>query len=151
LDDGLSVCVSEATEDVIQGDAVFTNNDTVYGEQVDERSAVGTENSDLGDECIDPLHAEVSCNITNSVGTENYSMLTTITKASSEPLLKFQSILAVLLSCGTVKFTVEQYETLRDTLIWHSSKLGATQEALPGFRKIQRSLVPLMCKLSYAK
>jgi hypothetical protein len=57
LDERLSVCVSEATEDVILGDAVFTNNDAVDGEQVDERSAAGTDNSDLGDECIDPLHA----------------------------------------------------------------------------------------------
>jgi hypothetical protein len=151
LDDRLSVCVSEATEDVILGDAVFTNNDTVDGEQVYERSAVGTDNSDLGDECIDPLHAETSGNITNSVGTENDSMLTTLARGRSEPLLKWQSILAVLLSCGTVKFTVEQYETLRGTLIWQSSQLGATQEALPGIRKIQRSLVPLMCEFSYAK
>jgi hypothetical protein len=57
----------------------------------------------------------------------------------------------VLLSRGTVKFTVEQYETLRGTLIWQSSQLGATQEALAGFRKIQRSLVTLMCEFSYAK
>jgi hypothetical protein len=35
LDDRLSVCVSEAKEDVILGDAVFTNNDIVDGEQVD--------------------------------------------------------------------------------------------------------------------
>jgi hypothetical protein len=69
----------------------------------------------------------------------------------SEPLLKWQCILAVFLSCGTVIFTVEKYETLRGTLIWQSSKLGATQEALPGFRKIQRSLVPLRCEFSYAK
>jgi hypothetical protein len=74
LDDRLSVCVSEATEDVILGDAVFTNNDTVDGEQVDERSAVGTNNSDLGDECIEPSQAEALCNITNTVGTENYSI-----------------------------------------------------------------------------
>jgi hypothetical protein len=74
LDDRLSVSVSEATEDVILGGAVFTNNDTVDEEQVDERSAVGTENSDLGDECIEPSHAEAVCNITNSFGTENYSM-----------------------------------------------------------------------------
>jgi hypothetical protein len=151
LDDRLSVCVSKATEDVILGDAVFKNTDTLDGEQVDERSAVGTDNSDLGDECIDPLHAEALCNITNSVGTENYSMSTTVARARSEPLLKWKSILAVLLSCGTVIFTVEQCETLRGTLIWQSSQLGATQEALPGFRKIQRSLVPLMYEFSYAK
>jgi hypothetical protein len=151
LDDRLSLFVSEATEDVILGDAVFTNNDTVDGEQVYERSAVGTDNSDLGDECIDPLHAEASCNITNSVGIENYSVLTTVSRARSGPLLKWQSILAVLLSCGTVKFTAEQYETLRGTLIWQSSQFGAKQEAIPGFRKIQRCFVPLMCEFSYAK
>jgi hypothetical protein len=151
LDDRLSVCVSEATEDVILGDAVFTNNDTVDGEQADESSAVGTDNSDLGDECIETSHAEALCNITNSVGTENYSMLTTVSRARSEQLLKWQSILAVLLSCGTVRFVVEQYETLRVTLIWQSSQLGATQEALPGFRKIQGNLVPLMCEFSYPK
>jgi hypothetical protein len=142
----LSVCVSEATEDVTLGDAVFTKNDTIDGEQVDDRSAVGTDNSDLGDECIEPSHAEALCTLSNSAGTANYSMLTTVSRARLEPLLKWQSILAVLLSCGTVRFTVEQYETLRGTLIWQSSKLGATQEALQGFRKIQRSLVPLMCE-----
>jgi hypothetical protein len=70
MDDTLSVCVSEATEDIILGDAVFINNGTVDGEQVDESSAVGTDNSDLGDECIEPSHAETLCNISNSVGTE---------------------------------------------------------------------------------
>jgi hypothetical protein len=145
-----AVYVSEATEDVIPGDAVFTNNDAVDGEQVDERSAVGIDNSALGDECIEPSHAEALCNITNSVGTENYSMLTKVSRARSEPLLKWQSILAVLLSCKTVKVTVEQYETLRGTLIWQSSQFGATQEALPGFRKIQRSLVLIMYECLYA-
>jgi hypothetical protein len=82
---------------------------------VDERSAVGTKNSDLGDECIEPSHSEALCNLTNSVGTENYSMSTTVSRARSKLLLKWQNILAVLLSCGTVTFTVEQYETLRGT------------------------------------
>jgi hypothetical protein len=89
LDNRLSVCVSEATEDVILGDAIFTNNYTVDGEQVDERSAVGTNNSDLGDECIEPSHAEALCNVRNSVGTVNYSLLTTVSRARSEPLLKW--------------------------------------------------------------
>jgi hypothetical protein len=147
----LSVCVSEATEDVILGDAVFTNNDTVDEEQVDDRFAVGTDNSDLGDECIEPSHAEALCTLTNSVGTANYSMLTTVSRVRSEPLLKWQRILAVLLPCETVKVTVDQYETLRGALIWQSSQLGATQEALPGFRKIQRCLVPIMYECFYAK
>jgi hypothetical protein len=50
---------------------------------VDERSAVGSDNSDLGDECIEPSHAEALCNTTNSVGTENYSMSTTVSRARS--------------------------------------------------------------------
>jgi hypothetical protein len=62
---------------------VFTNNDTVDGEQVNERSAVGSDNSDLGDECIEPSHAEALCNTKNTVGTENYSMLTTVSGARS--------------------------------------------------------------------
>jgi hypothetical protein len=57
----------------------------------------------------------------------------------------------VRLSCEAVRFTVENKETLRGNLIWQSSQLGATQEALPGFIKIQRSLVPLMCEFPYAK
>jgi hypothetical protein len=81
LEDRLSLCVSEAKEDVILGDALFTNNDTIDGEQVDERSAVGTDNSDLGDESIEPSHAEAFNNLTNSVGTENYPMSTTVSRA----------------------------------------------------------------------
>jgi hypothetical protein len=89
-------------EDVSIGDTVFTNNDTVDGEQVSDLSAAGTDNSDLGDECIEPSHAEALCKLINSVGTENYSIITTGAGARSEPLLKGQSIIAVFLSCGTV-------------------------------------------------
>jgi hypothetical protein len=118
---------------------------------VDERSAVGTDNSNLGDECIEPSHAEASCHLTNSVGTENYSMLTTVSRARIEPLLKWQSILAVVLSWGTVRFMVEQNETLQGTLIWQSLQFGTTQEALPGFGKIRRSFVSIVYECLYAK
>jgi hypothetical protein len=113
---------------------------------VDERSVVGSDSNDLGDKCVEPSNTEALCKLTNFVRTENYSMLTTVSRARSEPLLKWKSVLDVLLFCGTVRFTVEQYETLRGTLIWQSSQLGAIQEALPVFRKIQRSLVPFMCE-----
>ena len=138
----MSACVSEPTEDVILGDAVFTNNVIVDVEQDDDRSSIGGAKSDLDDECHEPSRAEALCSLPNSVGTETYSMPTTVYRGRSEPLLKWQSILAVLLSCGTVRFTVEQYETLRGTLIWQSSELCGTHEALPGFRNIQRSLDP---------
>jgi hypothetical protein len=40
--------------------------------------------------------------------------------------------------------TVECYETLRETLIWKALKHGKREDALPGIRKIQRSIIPLM-------
>jgi hypothetical protein len=66
-------------------------------------------------------------------------------------LVKWQSIFAVLLSSGTVRMTVEHYETLRDTLRWQSVYLGAEPEALPGIRKIQRRLIPLLREFCYAR
>jgi hypothetical protein len=66
--------------------------------------AVGTYNRDFGDECIEPSHAEALCNLTCSVGTDNYSMSTTISRARSEPLLKWKIILAVLMASKTVRF-----------------------------------------------
>jgi hypothetical protein len=49
LEDRLDARVSEATGDFNLEDAVFTKNYTLDAEQVDERSAVAIENSDLGD------------------------------------------------------------------------------------------------------
>ena len=58
LEDRLSACVSEPTEDVILGDAVFTNNAIVDVEQDDDRSAIGGAKSDSDDECHEPSRAE---------------------------------------------------------------------------------------------
>jgi hypothetical protein len=66
-------------------------------------------------------------------------------------LLKWQSVYSVLLSTGTVRMTVEQYKTLRDLIRWHSSRFGDKRESLPGIRKIQRSLIPLLRDCGYAK
>jgi hypothetical protein len=51
---------------------------------------------------------------------------------------------AELLCSGTVRMTVEYYETLRETLIWLALKYGKRENALPGIRSIQRSIMPLI-------
>jgi hypothetical protein len=58
--------------------------------------------------------------------------------------LNWQSLFAVLLCGGPVRMTVECYETLRETLIWQALKHGKQKDALPGIRKIQRAIMPLM-------
>jgi hypothetical protein len=71
--------------------------------------------------------------------------------ATSERALDWQSLFAVLLCSGTVRMTVEYYETLRETLIWQALKHGKREDALPGIRKIQRVLMPLMRRSFYAR
>jgi hypothetical protein len=61
------------------------------------------------------------------------------------------SLFSVLLSSGTVRMKVDHYETLRDTLRWHSVYLGAEAEALPGTKKIQHRLIPLLREFCYAR
>jgi hypothetical protein len=88
----------------------------------------------LGTNAIDEIQAlEFSCNTRSNV------------------LVRWQSVFALLVSCGTVRLTVEQYETLRETLIWQVSCIGDNQGALPGIRKIQRVLTPMMREYSYAR
>jgi hypothetical protein len=54
LEDRLSACVSEETDDFNLGDMLFKNNDIVDVERGHKRFAVGSDKSDLGDECIEP-------------------------------------------------------------------------------------------------
>jgi hypothetical protein len=68
-----------------------------------------------------------------------------------ERALDWKSLFAVLLCSGTVQMTVEYYETLRKTLIWQALKYRKRENALPGIRKIQRAIMPLMRGLFYAR
>ena len=68
-----------------------------------------------------------------------------------ERALDWKSLFAVLLCGGTVRMTVEYYETLRETLIWQALKHGKREDALPGIRKIQRAIMPLMRSSFYAR
>jgi hypothetical protein len=47
--------------------------------------------------------------------------------------------------------TVEYYETLPETLIWKALKHGKREDSLPGIRKIQRAIMPLMHCSFYAR
>jgi hypothetical protein len=72
-------------------------------------------------------------------------------KRRAAVLAKWQSLFAVLRSIGTVRMTVDHYETLRDALRWQSVYLGAEAEALPGIRKIKRRLIPLLREFCFAR
>jgi hypothetical protein len=65
--------------------------------------------------------------------------------------LDCQSLFAVFLCGGTVRMTVEYYETLRETLIWKALEHDKREDALPGIRMIQRAIIPLMRSSLYAR
>jgi hypothetical protein len=62
-----------------------------------------------------------------------------------ERLVKWQSIFTLLVTCGTVRMTVQQYEQLYSLHAWASSK-----ENLPSIRTVQRNLMPAIRDFSYA-
>jgi hypothetical protein len=68
-----------------------------------------------------------------------------------EQALDWRSLFAVLLCGGTVRMTVENYGTLRETLIWQALKHGKREDALPGIRKLQRAIMPLIRSSFYAR
>jgi hypothetical protein len=68
-----------------------------------------------------------------------------------ERALYWQSLLAVLLCGGTVRMTVEYYETLRKTLIWKALKHGKRDYSLPDIRNTQRATMPLIRSSFYAR
>jgi hypothetical protein len=62
-----------------------------------------------------------------------------------------QSLFAVILGRGTVRMTVEYYETIRETLIWQALKYGKREDSLLGIEKIQCSSKLLMRGPFYAR
>jgi hypothetical protein len=67
----------------------------------------------------------------------------------SEALLKWQSVLALLYTSGTVRYTVFQYEAICNLLNWQASMFGADPETLPCYSTVLRKLKPMMLKHSY--
>lgn len=63
-----------------------------------------------------------------------------------EHLLKWQSLFAILITCGTVRMTVQQYEVIYNLHAWASVK-----ESLPSIRTVQRNLMPAIRDFSYAR
>jgi hypothetical protein len=68
----------------------------------------------------------------------------------SEALLKCQSILALLYTSGTVRYTVCQYERICNLLNRQASMFGADTETLPCFSTVLRKFKPMILKHSYA-
>jgi hypothetical protein len=153
---------SEELDDSLSSSAKSTGNETLRdkifavdeGIVVRDDSEFSASNREIEDQDAEPghlpniglLHDERDANVSEIISTKTVGCRTPLVQ-----LLNWRSIFALLLSCGTVRMTVEQYETLRETLLWQSSCLGGSLGALPGIRKIQRSLVPLMRKFSYAR
>jgi hypothetical protein len=65
-----------------------------------------------------------------------------------ERALDWQIMFAVLLCGGTVRMTVEYYETLGETLIWKALKHGKREDALPGIRNYS-DLLCLSCVVHF--
>jgi hypothetical protein len=63
-----------------------------------------------------------------------------------ERLLQWQSIFALLVTCGTVRMTVKQYELIYTLHAWASSKAN-----LPSIRTVQRNLMPAIRDFAYAR
>lgn len=67
-----------------------------------------------------------------------------------EALLKWQSVLALLYTSGTVRYTVCQYEGICNLLKWQASTFGEDPETLPCYSTVLRKFKPMMLKHSYA-
>ena len=69
----------------------------------------------------------------------------------SESLVKWQTILALLLTSGTVKISVKQYELVCGIMKWQASRYCSAAELLPSYSTLQRRLKPMIYQCSYAR
>jgi hypothetical protein len=157
LDDRL-VSSLDVTNGECLEDAVYAENEVASSEEEEEGSLCCTRVNEIGTEQFNEIQdhchateAPYSSPLRSSRATEQFNAEADALQRRVGVLVKWQSIFAVLLSSGTVRMTVEHYETLRDTLRWQSVYLGAEPEALPGIRKIQRRLIPLLREFCYAR
>ena len=64
-------------------------------------------------------------------------------------ILQWQSVFALLVTCGTVRMTVLQYETLRSVMNWQATELSSRAPGMPGIRKVQRIIMPYVRDNAY--
>jgi hypothetical protein len=63
--------------------------------------------------------------------------------------LKWRSILVLLYTSGTVRYTVCQYGAVCNLLNWQASMFGADPETLPCYSTVLRKLKPMILKHLY--
>jgi len=64
-------------------------------------------------------------------------------------IMRWQNVFALLVTCGTVRMTVSQYETLRAAMNWQAAELGSRTCGMPGIRKVQRNIMPYVRDHAY--
>jgi hypothetical protein len=138
-DDRLPLCIDTAVDALLEDEIVYRDDILASLDRNDSSSPPAT--PDLQD----PRPVGEVTAVLEPLAEEDGRVFT------GERALDWQSLFAVLLCSGTVRMTVEYYETLRETLIWQALKHGQREDALPGIRKIQRVLMPLMRKSFYAR
>jgi hypothetical protein len=72
------------------------------------------------------------------------------TNLRAQRLLKWQSIMAYFLACGTVRMTVRQYETIRGLLSWMSVTNRAQDEKRTCIRTVQMKNNSAMLDFSWS-
>jgi hypothetical protein len=77
---------------------------------------------------------------------EQRNIAPTDSSIRKERLVKWQSIFALLVTCGTVRMTVQQYKLIYSLHAWASSK-----DNLPSIKTVQRNLMPAIRDFSYAQ
>jgi hypothetical protein len=132
--DRLPLCMDTAVDALIEDEIVYRDEILAYLDR--NGSSIPPATPDLQD----PRAVGEVTTVLEPLAEEDGRVFT------GERALDWQSLFAVLLCSGTVRMAVEYYETLRETLIWQALKHGQSKDALPGIRKIQRVLMPLMRK-----
>jgi hypothetical protein len=157
LDDRLVSSLDVTSKECLE-DAVYAENEVVSSAEEEEGSLIIPRANEVDPEPINaiqgPVHsieAQSSSPLRKFRITDDSNVQADALKRRAAVLVKWQSLFAVLLSIGTVRMKVDHYETLRDALRWQSMYLGAEAEALPGIRKIQRRLIPLLREFCFAR
>jgi hypothetical protein len=76
---------------------------------------------------------------------------TDFSHSPSESLVKWQTVFALLLTSGTVKMSVKQYNSVCEIMKWQASKSGSDLELLPSYSTLQRRMKPMMYQCLYAR
>jgi hypothetical protein len=118
LDDRLPLSKDTVADALLENEIFYRSDTPVSVDESDSSSPTSTPGM------LDP----------SPLGKGNYMLEPLVEEdrliCTRERALDWQSMFAALLCGGTVRMTVEYYETLRETLIWQALKYGKREDAL---------------------